>query len=113
MQQSTIKLQFIYAICALAGIVLTMYYNLQFVLQYQGFSLTTFINDVYINFASSSIGNDLMVIWAVFILWSFIEARRLKISNWWIYPLLSCTVAVAFAIPVFLLMRERRLAEIN
>ena len=82
-------------------------------LEQGGFSLNHFIHQAYINNASSFITNDVLVIWGAFIVWSFVEARRLSMARWWVYILLTATVAVAFAVPVFLLMRERRLAEIN
>jgi hypothetical protein len=106
-------LQIIYAICAVAGVVLTWYFNIQFSIEHGGFSLATYINENYVNNASASITNDLLVVVAVFLVWSFVEARRLQMSYWWLYLILTFIVAIAFTLPLFLLNRERRLAEIE
>jgi len=48
---------------------------------------------------------------SAFLIWSFVEARRLTMPYWWIYALLTFSIALAFALPLFLLNRERRIAE--
>lgn len=55
--------------------------------------------------------NDIAVILVVFFYCSFFEARRLQMKHWWIYVPLSIGVALAFAYPLFLLMRERKIAS--
>lgn len=113
MLNSSKSRQITYALFALAGVTLTSYFNVQYMLEQGGFSLSDFIQQAYINNASSSLTNDVLVIWGAFIVWSYIEARRLSMARWWVYILLTATVAVAFAVPVFLLMRERRLAQMT
>ena len=111
MQSQTVKLQIFYGICTLAGIIATMHFNIQFIIEHQGFSVETFIAENYANNASASISNDFLVILAVFIIWSFFEAKRLAMPYWWLYILLTFGVALAFSLPLFLLMRERYLAR--
>ncbi|GEM_PF-349609 len=106
-------LQLIYGLCAIAGLVFTMYFNILFIIEHGGFSAITFVTDNYVNNASASISNDILVVVAAFLVWSFIEARRLSMSHWWIYVVLTFAVAIAFAFPLFLLNRERRLAKIT
>lgn len=106
-------LQIIYGLCAIAGVVFTMYFNILFIIEHGGFSALTFITDNYVNYASASISNDILVVVAVFFVWSFFEARRLSMSYWWVYVVLTFGIAIAFAFPLFLLNRERRLTEIN
>jgi len=113
MLNSSKSRQITYALFALAGVTLTSYFNVQYMLEQGGFSLSDFIQQAYINNASSSLTNDVLVIWGAFIVWSYIEARRLSMARWWVYILLTATVAVAFAVPIFLLMRERRLAQMT
>lgn len=112
MQSSSKYLQLIYALCALSGVVFTMYFNVLFIIEHDGFSVIEFVTETYANNASTSITNDLLVVVAAFLVWSFIEVRRLKMSNWWVYVVLTFGVAIAFSFPLFLLNRERRLAEI-
>jgi len=102
--------QLLYALTAIVGLAVTWYWNIQFMQDYGGFSVVTFISDVYVNAAGASIGNDILVVTFAFLFWSFFEARRLGMKRWWIYPVLTFTVAMAFSFPLFLLMRERRLA---
>ena len=110
MNTSSKKLQVLYGMCAMAGVVFTMYFNIQFMNEHGGFSLTTFIAENYTNYASASISNDILVVTVVFLIWSFIEARRLSMKNWWVYAVLTFSIALAFSLPLFLLMRERRIA---
>ena len=110
---SSAKMQLLYGLSAVAGVAATLYFNIQFMTENNGFSVATFISDNYVNAASASISNDLLVVVAVFFIWSFVEARRLSMRFWWCYPVLTFTVAIAFALPLFLLFRERRLAALT
>jgi len=107
------KLQILYVLCAIAGVVFTMYFNIQFMIEHGDFSLRQFIAENYVNNASASISNDLLVVVAAFLIWSFFEARKLGMKNWWVYLVLTFGVAIAFSFPLFLLFRERRLAKIE
>ena len=102
--------QICYALLALIGVAVTWYFNLQLMLAPGDFKLSTFIADNYVNGASASITNDLLVVTIVFLFWSFWEARKLGMKNWWLYIPLTFGIAIAFAYPLFLLMRERKLA---
>jgi hypothetical protein len=102
--------QLAYAALAAIGLVATWYFNLQFMEESGGsFSAVEFVRAGYANSAASSLSNDLLVGTAAFTLWSFVEARRLGMRRWWIYPVLTFGVAFAFAFPLFLFVRERRL----
>lgn len=109
MTKSSKGLQLFYALSAVAGVFLTMYFNLQFINEHGGFSIVTFVTDNYVNNASASISNDLLVVVVAFLVWSFVEARRLSMSHWWLYLVLTFSIAIAFALPLFLLNRERKL----
>ena len=97
-----------FGILALIGAGTTWYFNIQFMLERGGFSVSEFIQACYVNPASSSISNDILVAVATFLFWSYFEARRLRMW-WWIYAMLTFTVALAFAFPLFMLMRERNM----
>lgn len=107
---STKSRQIIFTLLATVGIIATWYYNLEFTRHHGGFSLTTYLAECYANAASTSISNDILVVLVTFLFWSFFEARRVGMRHWWVYPVLSIFIAFAFAFPLFLLMRERRLA---
>lgn len=103
--------QFFYAVMAVIGICATWYFNLQAMELNPDFSFASFVRDNYVNPSSASIANDIAVILIVFFFWSFIEARRLGMKHWWVYVPLSIFIALAFAYPLFLLMRERAIAN--
>lgn len=111
MNLRALNLQFIYGLCAVAGFIATMYFNILFIIEHQGFSAYQYIAENYVNYASSSIMNDIWVILVTFIIWSYKEARRLSMSNWWMYVLASCGIALAFSFPLFLYMRERQMKK--
>ena len=69
-----------------------------------------FIADCFVNHAASSITWDVTIAAATFLTWSNIEAKRLQMKRWWLIPILTLGVALAFAFPLFLLLRERHLA---
>lgn len=103
------QLQIVYGLCALIGISVTMYFNILFVIEHNGFSIVEFVSENYVNAASASIANDIAVVAIVFLIWSFIESQRLSIPHWWFYMITTFCVALAFSFPLFLLFRERQL----
>ena len=101
-------LQIFYGVLAVVGFFVTWYYNLQ--PRENGF-----IADMYANSASTSIANDLNVVVVMFLVWSFIETSRRKMSRWlWaVGSVLTFIVAAAVTFPLFLLIRERRLNTVE
>ena len=104
----TTGLQVFYFVLAIIGLFVTWYFNLQA-------RETGFISDLYTNSASSSIANDLFVVVTAFLVWSFVETGRLKISYWWWAACFIFTflIAAATTVPLFFLLRERRLIEME
>ena len=81
-----------------------------FMAEHGSFDISTFIAGGYANPAAGSLSADLTVAFVAFLVWLPAEARRVGVRHWWIYAVLSCTVAFAFAYPLFLFVRERKLA---
>ena len=106
-------LKITYGVLALLGLVLPWRYNLQFMEETGGADLSTFISHCFINAASSSITVDILIGASAFTLWMIFEARRLGMRHVWIYIVLTNLVAFAFAAPLFLLMRQRRLEVLD
>ena len=103
--------QVFYGVMAVVGVCVTWYFNLQAMDLDPNFSYASFIRDNYVNPSSASLTNDIAVILVVFFFWSFFEARRLGMKHWWVYVPLSIVIALAFAYPLFLFMRERAMAH--
>jgi hypothetical protein len=110
--QSEVRV-WIYGVLAIVGVLVTWYFNLQFMAQTGSFDVSIFVSEIYVNAASSSIGNDLAVAVLAFLVWLFAECRRLEMPYPWVYALLTFGVAFAFALPFFLFMRERRIALLD
>jgi hypothetical protein len=105
---------FLYGLLALAGAAATWYFNIRFMIDAGGvFSLAAFIKDGFANPAAASLASDVSIGAAAFLLWLPFEARRVGMRRWWAYAALTLCVAFAFAFPLFLLMRQRRLEQLK
>jgi hypothetical protein len=102
------------------GFAWTNYYLVQFTIATKGeftlanlpnLDIATFIDQVWTNPASSFIGVDVSIGALCAITLIVAEGRRLKMRLWGIYIALIFAVSFAFGVPLFLLMRGRKLAE--
>ncbi|MFO7629329.1 MAG: DUF2834 domain-containing protein [Prochlorococcaceae cyanobacterium] len=103
-----------YLALAAAGAVLPWLANWEFLQQYgPNFDLGLFVRLANANAAAQSLSRDLLVGAGAVTLWMVLESRRLRLRGLpWV--LLSCvSVAFAFGAPLFLYLRERRLAELQ
>jgi len=119
MSQATTNVQqsgwirYVYLGLAAVGAVWPWLANLAFIQQHgAGFDLGLFVQLANANPAATSLSRDLAVGASAVTVWMVVEARRLGLRGLgWV--LLSCvTVAFAFGCPLFLYLRERRLAEL-
>jgi hypothetical protein len=100
----------LYLALALLGLVMTWYYNLQFMQASGGaFDLGAFLDATSGNAASQSLSWDLAVACVAGLLWIFFESRRLGMRFFWVYILLAFGIAWAFAFPLFLFVRQGKL----
>ncbi|MFZ5724505.1 MAG: DUF2834 domain-containing protein [Pseudomonadota bacterium] len=101
-----------YLAIAVAALLLTGYHNLQFVQAGGGtFSLSAFIDGVFANHASASIGWDITMACLAFVIWMLHEAKRIGMRHVWVYVLVTFLIAFGVAAPLFLFMRDRHLAR--
>lgn len=99
----------IYLALALLGLVVTWYFNLWFLATHPDPGLVPFFQQGYVNYPSSSLTNDVIVAYLTFTAWIYFDAPRHGMKHLWVYPLLGLVLALAFAFPLFLYMRERHL----
>ena len=113
--------QVIYAVLTVVGLIWTNYYLVQFTISTQGeftatnllnFDLSTFIAQVWANPASSFVAVDLTIALLLVITFIVAEGRRLKLRLWGLYIALMFAISFAFGFALFMLMRERKLAEL-
>ncbi|TDX78601.1 uncharacterized protein DUF2834 [Rathayibacter sp. PhB151] len=95
----------IYLLLAVAGLVGTWTYNVRAVLE-----SVDFLGDLAGGGpAVSSITTDLLVVAIAAVAFMLAEGRRVGMKRVWILVLLAPLVALAFAFPLFLALRERHL----
>ncbi|MBU6228362.1 MAG: DUF2834 domain-containing protein [Cyanobacteria bacterium REEB459] len=118
----TIIRQVIYGALTVAGLIWTNYYLVQFTVATRGeftatnllnFDLSTFINQVWANPASSFIAVDVTIAALLAITLIVTEGRRLKLRFWGLYIALMFAISFAFGFALFLFMRERHLSAVD
>ena len=103
----------LYLSLAVAGAILPWLANVQFMhMAGPGFDLGLFVQLANANPAASSLSRDLAVSATAVSIWMVVEARRLKLKGLVWVLLSTITIAFAFGCPLFLYLRERRLAEL-
>lgn len=106
-------LQWLYLALAAAGAVWPWLANLDFIRSSgSSFDLSLFVQMAAANPAAASLSRDLAIGATAVLIWIVHESRRLQMRGLpWV---LLCCVMVAFACgaPLFLYLRERRLAEL-
>jgi hypothetical protein len=105
-------LQGTYLILCILGIALPYSQFIPFLLEH-GLNFEQFFEQLFINRISMFFGMDVVV--SSLVLWTFIwfDGSRLKMKNLWIYIASNLLVGVSLALPLFLLMRQRKLEEIT
>lgn len=106
--------ELIYLALAIAGAVLPWLANLDFIRETNGaFDIGRFVAMASANPAAASLSRDLAIGATAVVIWMVRESKRLQMRGLgWV--LLSCiTIAFACGAPLFLYLRERRLAELD
>jgi hypothetical protein len=96
-----------YAALAALGVILPMYYNLQY-MGAGGNLLVDFFTVPLQNAVTASLLFDLLIAFAAFNVVLFTEGRNLGVRNFWLCVAVSWLVAFAAGLPLFLLFRERQ-----
>jgi hypothetical protein len=103
-------LQLIYLTCCVLGSILPYSQFLPFLAEH-GLDLQLFFTQLFANRISSFFAMDFLItsltLW-VLLVW---EGKRLGMKNLRIYFLTYATVGISLALPLFLLMRERKLEQ--
>lgn len=103
-------LERLYLVLCIAGTILPYWQFLPF-LRDQGLDLRGFVDGLFANPVSGFFGMDVIV--SSVVLWTLVlsEGRRLEMKNLWAPIAANLAVGVSLGLPLFLYMRERRLAS--
>jgi hypothetical protein len=91
-------------VCCVAGIVIPYWFALPFFLIH-GSNFSLFFEELFETRISSFFAADLIVASLIFLVWSFVDARKRGISGWWIVLLSNLVVGLSLAMPLYLLKR--------
>ncbi len=99
----------VYLAVAAIGLVGTAWFNVRSVVEPSG---DTFFAAWFANPSVSSLAWDLLAVASAASIFIVLEGRRLGIRWYWVYVVASFVTAVGFTFPLFLAVRERRLARL-
>ena len=104
-------LEAVYYLTAAAGLVIGWYFNIQYMAEYGaqvGWAHWTGL--LFVNPASASAAQDLILGNVIVLpIWTIVEARRAGMRAGWLYFPMSLLTSYAFALALFLALRERQL----
>jgi hypothetical protein len=69
-----------------------------------------YLNDWYQTLPAAQLAADLAICVVAFVVWAAWEGARIGERRWWVVIPATGLVGLCFAIPLFLWLRERRLA---
>jgi Terpene cyclase DEP1 len=103
-------IQYLYLILCVLGTVLPCSQLFPFLAQH-GFNVPLLIEQLFANPISGFFGLDVIV--SSVVLWIFVltEGRRQQMKHLWVYLACNLAVGVSLGLPLFLYMRERRIAR--
>ena len=107
----TTTLEVVCYLVALPALVIGWYFNIEYMREYGSaagwWHWTTLL---FVNPASASGGQDLIIANLIlFPLWTIVDGRRLGMRAGWLYFVMSLLTSYAFAIALFMAVRERQL----
>ena len=101
-------MQLAYLLLAILGLALPYSQLVPFV-AHNGLDLSLFWSQLFTNDISSGFAADVLVSSVVFWLFVLKEAARLEIKRPWLYVFLNLIAGLSFALPLFLMMRLRKI----
>ena len=72
-----------------------------------------FLDDVFANPATVTVTVDLLILGVAVVVFVVVEASRLGMRRPWLWAILSVPLPGAFLVPLFFVLRERRLQRDN
>ncbi|HET9154024.1 MAG TPA: DUF2834 domain-containing protein [Solirubrobacterales bacterium] len=76
-----------------------------------GFAPGAYLGAWFDSLPAAQLAADVSISFLAFALWAAWEGRRLQMRSWWVPIPASVLVGLCFALPLFLFLRERKIAE--
>lgn len=103
----------LYAILAIAAVAFAFGNTIAYMLSDGNGGLTGFFAAGYVNYATSSLTNDLLIVALAATVLMIAEGRRLGVRFVWAYVAAGFLIAISVSFPLFLIARQLKLAERN
>ncbi|WP_329903464.1 DUF2834 domain-containing protein [Porphyromonas pogonae] len=108
-KQGMSYLSLLYLLLAVLGLSAFVLVNIG-IREYGGFNVKDFVSSTWINdWYARSISADFIVVALTAIAFMIIEGMRVRMKYIWLFVIMSFLIAIAFAFPLFLFFRERKL----
>jgi hypothetical protein len=101
----------IYFMLAIFGLCATWYYNIQYFAQGGPDAFSTYLQSALVNLVTTGITVDVYFSAFVFSIWVFRESTRVGLQKPFVYVILCFTVGLAFALPLYLGVRELKMNQ--
>ncbi len=106
-------LQIVYLVLAAFGAIIPWYFNIHHLMHSEvPFTIVNFFSGGFVNDFASSLVSDFFIGGIAVLIFMMYEGQRLKMKHMWVYFVLTCFISFAFACPLFLFFRERKLSEL-
>lgn len=102
-----------YAVLAVGALAGTQIQLVRHFLQDDAGGLWGFVTDAYANPAAAFMALDVTFVALAALVLMVAEAVRLKIKHVWVFVAIAFLVAISVAFPLFLIERQRRLAQLG
>lgn len=99
----------IYFVLAVAALVFAFGNTVAYMLSSGNGGLSGFFSAGYVNYATSSLTNDLLIVAVAAVVLMVVEGRRLGVRYVWAYVAASFLIAISVAFPLFLIARQLKL----
>ncbi|WP_431237809.1 DUF2834 domain-containing protein [Mycolicibacterium aichiense] len=103
----------IYLVLAIAALVFAFGNTVAYMLSEGNAGLTGFFAAGYVNYATSSLTNDLLIVALAATVLMIAEGRRLGVRYLWAYVAAGFVIAISVSFPLFLIARQLKLADRN
>lgn len=95
----------VYLIAAIVGTIVPYVFFFAFFSQ-NGFALSAFVHALFVNGAAGGFSADLLISSFVFWYWSYRDAKKRNIKNWWLIPVTNLSVGLSLSLPLYFYLRE-------